>query len=85
MPHKVAVRETSQITKVRLVWEASAKSSQCNISLNDYLETEPLQQNLLWDTLIRTRFWPELFGEDIQKVFRQIQIIKAERNALSFH
>ena len=76
MPHKVVVRETSQITKVRLVCEASAKSSQSNISLNDYLETEPLLQNLLWDTLIRTRFWPELFVEDIQKVFLQIQIIE---------
>ena len=41
MPHKVAVREVAQTTKVRIVYDASAKNSSKNVSLNERLETGP--------------------------------------------
>ena len=46
MPHKAAVREIAQTTKVQTVYDTSPKSRQGNI-LNDCLETGPPLQNLL--------------------------------------
>ena len=41
MPHMAAVREVAQTTKVRIVYDASAKNSSKNVSLNERLETGP--------------------------------------------
>ena len=43
IPHKVVVRETTQATKVRIVYDTSAKSSSSskNVSINECLETGP--------------------------------------------
>ena len=37
MPHKAVVREAAQTTKVRIVYDASEKSSSKNVSLNECL------------------------------------------------
>ena len=58
---------------------------QSNISLNDFLETRSPLESLLWNPLIRNRFWPILLWKDIQKAFLQFQIWKAEGNTLRFH
>ena len=47
MLHKAVVREAAQTTKVRIVYDASAKSGSKNVSLNECLETGPLLQNLI--------------------------------------
>ena len=49
MPHKAVVREAAETTKVRIVYDASAKSNSKNLSLNECLETGPPLQNLIWD------------------------------------
>ena len=51
MPHKAVPREAAETAKVRIVYNASAKSSSKNVSLNECLETGPLLQNLIWDIL----------------------------------
>ena len=51
MPHMAVVREAAEATKVRIVYDASAKSSLKNMSLNECLETGPPLQNLIWDIL----------------------------------
>ena len=67
MPHKEVLRETAQTTKVHIVYDASAKSSSINVSLNECFETGPPLQNLIWDILTRSRFRPILLCGDKEK------------------
>ena len=53
--------------------------------MNEYLETGPLLQNLLWDILIISRFRPILLCRDIEKAFLQIKIRESKRDVLRFH
>ena len=84
MPHKAVVRKAAQTTKVRIVYDASAKSSSKNVSLNECLETGPLLQNLIWDILTKSRFRPISLCGDIEKAFLQIHIRESERDVLRF-
>ena len=52
LPHKPVVREAVESTKMRIVFDASAKAEQTSPSLNDCLETGPSLQNLLWSVLV---------------------------------
>ena len=56
MPHKAVVREAAETTKLRIVYDASTKSSSKSVSLNECFETGPLLQSLIWDILTRSRF-----------------------------
>ena len=60
MPHKAVMREAAEKTKVLIVYDASAKSSSKNGSLNECLETWPSLQNLTCDILTRSKFRPIL-------------------------
>ena len=64
--------------KVKSVHEPSAPS------LNDCLHPGPPLQNLLWNVLIRARFYPVLLTGDLQKAFLQERIKEEERDALRF-
>ena len=85
MPHKAAIRESAQTTKVRIVNDASAKPNSNSASQNDCLEPGPSLQNLLWDILVRTRLRPVLLCGDIEKAFPQIRIRENNGDALRFH
>ena len=85
MPYKAVVRDAAQTVKVRIVFDASAKSSSKNVSLNQCLETRPLLQKLIWDILTRSRFRPILLCGDIEKAFLQIHIREFGRDVLLFH
>ena len=85
MPYKAVEREAAQTTKIRIVYDESAKSSSKNVSLNEWLETGPPWQNLIWDILTRLRFRPVLFCGLIGKAFLQIDIREPERDILRFH
>ncbi len=60
IPHKAVIRKQAETTKLRVVYDASAKESDTQPSLNDCLHTGPPLQNLLWDVLVRLRFHPHL-------------------------
>ena len=72
-------------TKLRTVYDASAKASENTVCLNKCLETGPPLQNSLYDILIRPRMRPIILCGDIQKAFWQIRITELERNLLRFH
>ena len=85
LPHKAVIRENAESTKLRIVYDASARENSRSFSLNDCLETGPALQNFLWSILIRTRFKPIALCEDLQKAFLQIRIQPDDRDALRFH
>ena len=56
LPHRPVVKEMSSTTKVRPVFDASAKGPNL-VSLNDCLETDPSLIASLAEILIRFRRW----------------------------
>ncbi|KAL9957559.1 hypothetical protein ACROYT_G039201, partial [Oculina patagonica] len=85
IPHKGVVRETAESTKLRIVYDASARAWDGAPSLNECLNTGPPLQNQLWSVLIRGRFNPVAITGDIKKAFLQVRIRPEERDALRFH
>ena len=85
IPHKGVVRETAESTKLRVVYDASARAWNGAPSLNECLNTGPPLQNKLWSVLVRGRFNPVAVTGDIKKAFLQVRIKPEERDALRFH
>ena len=84
IPHKPVVRENAQSTKVRIVYDASAKEDKESPSLNDCLEIGPPLQRKILDILTIIRFKPILLTGDIKQAFLQIFIRESERDVLRF-
>ena len=85
IPHKAVIRETAETTKMRIVYDASARATPESPSLNKCLYPGPPLQNKLGDILVRQRAYPIAVTADIQKAFLQIRIRECERDALRFH
>ncbi|XP_028407828.1 uncharacterized protein LOC114530405 [Dendronephthya gigantea] len=85
IPHKPVIKETAETTKMRIVFDASARESEKSPSLNDCLETGPPLQNLLWNVLVRNRLKPIALSTDLKKAFLQVLIRVEDRDALRFH
>ena len=85
IPHKAVVRDQAESTKLRVVFDASAKQDDSSPSLNDCLETGPPLQNLLLSIIVRNRMKPIALAGDIKKAFLQVRIRPEDRNALRFH
>ena len=85
IPHKAVVRESAATTKMRVVYDASARASPDTPSLNECLNPGPPLQNRLWDVLVRQRAYPVAVTGDIRQAFLQIRIRESERDALRFH
>ncbi len=85
LPHRAVIRENAESTKIRVVYDASARPSETSPSLNDCLLTGPPLHNQLWSVLVRNRFNPVALTGDLRKAFLQIVIREADRDALRFH
>ena len=84
MPHKPVVRESTTSTKVRMVFDASAKPHPLANSVNECMHTSPPLQLLLWDIIIRARMSTNILLADLQKAFVQITIKEEDRDAFRF-
>ena len=84
MPHKPVIRENATTTKIKMVFDASAKPAPLANSINECMFTGPSLQPLLWDILIRARMTPNLLLADIQKAFLQIGVKETDRDAFRF-
>lgn len=73
LPHHPIVKESSTTTKVRTVFDASAKTSNGK-SLNDLLYVGPTIQPDLFELLIQWRRYEFAFCGDIEKMYRQIWV-----------
>lgn len=83
IPHKAVVRDTAETTKLRVVYDASARAYSGAPSLNECLNPGPPLQNKLWSVLVRSRFHPVAVTGDIKQAFLQVRI--KEQDALRFH
>lgn len=79
LPHHAVIRESSETTKLRCVFDASCKSDN-GISLNDCLMTGPVVQDELFDIILRFRTFNYVFVADLCKMYRQIEVHKDQRN-----
>ncbi|XP_043258045.1 uncharacterized protein LOC122400588 [Colletes gigas] len=79
LPHHAVIKESSSTTKVRVVFDASAKTSS-GLSLNDTLLIGPTIQNTLFSILIRFRQHTFVLTADIEKMFRQIIVHPDDRD-----
>ncbi|XP_044597973.1 uncharacterized protein LOC123274432 [Cotesia glomerata] len=73
LPYHAVIKETSTTTKVRIVFDGSAKSTS-GISLNEQLMTGPILQDSLFTTLIRFRAYKYVLTGDIEKMYLQFLI-----------
>ncbi|UYV72604.1 hypothetical protein LAZ67_10000024, partial [Cordylochernes scorpioides] len=73
MPHHGVEREQSATTKLRVVFDASAKTDS-GTSLNQILETGPKIQRDIFVILTGFRAHPIAIIADIEKMFRQVRI-----------
>ncbi|XP_036149076.1 uncharacterized protein LOC118647744 [Monomorium pharaonis] len=78
MPHHAVVKETSNTTKIRLVFDASAKTSS-GFSLNDTLRVGPTLQDKLFAHLIRFRTYACVLVADIEKMYLQVLLHEDDR------
>ena len=74
IPHKEVVREGATSTKLRVVYDASAKATPDSPSLNNCLHPGPSLQNHLWEVLVRQRTHAVALAGDIKQAFLQIRI-----------
>ena len=82
LPHRPIVRNDKTTTKVRAVFDASAKSN--GVSLNDCLLTGPSLVPSLFGVLLRFRSHNFAFSSDIEKAFLQIAVHPDDREFLRF-
>ncbi|XP_020297156.1 uncharacterized protein LOC109861769, partial [Pseudomyrmex gracilis] len=71
LPHHCVYKVTSQSRKLRVVFDASCKTSS-GVSLNDALMIGPVVQQDLMFILIRFRSFRYAFTADIVKMYRQV-------------
>ena len=84
MPHLPVVRAERSTTKVRVVYDGSARSKESRLTLNDHLQKGPNLTPKLFDVLIRFRNHPIAVTADIEKAFLMIGIDKPDRDMLRF-
>ena len=80
IPHHAVIKEESQTTPLRIVYDCSAKSNNTTPSLNECLETGPPLQPHLFDVLLRNRFRKFVITGDIKKAFHQIHLPPEDRD-----
>lgn len=71
IPHHAVLRPSSSSTKLRVVFDASAKASG-GTSLNDVLQVGAVVQSSLETIILRFRKHTFVFTADIAKMFRQV-------------
>ena len=79
LPHHCVFKEDSTTTKLRVVFDGSAKTSS-GISLNDALMVGPTIQDDLFAILMRFRIYPIALSADIAKMYRQVALDETDRN-----
>lgn len=78
LPHHFVLRPDSTTTKLRVVFDASAKGNS-NLSLNDMMAIGPTIQDTLFKILLGFRMKRYAFTADIEKMYRQVWVSPADQ------
>ena len=84
LPHHPVLRKNAVTTKMRIVFNASAKARKRALSLIDCLHTGPSLAPLLFDVLSHLIEHQVILIGDIKKAFLQIEVDEADRDSLRF-
>ena len=82
LPHHAIIRQDKEMTKVRVVYDASAHSN--GRSLNDCLHVGPKLDQKILDILLRFRVHRLAVIADIEKAFLMVSVAKKHHNVLWF-
>ena len=82
LPHHPVIREDKQTTKVRIVYDASTKST--GPSLNECLYAGPPLLSDISDVLMRFRYHRIALSADIEKAFLMVGVAEPYRDVLRF-
>ncbi|XP_033314648.1 uncharacterized protein LOC117213409 [Bombus bifarius] len=78
LPHHGVIKESSQTTKLRVVFDGSAPTT-TGVSLNDVLHTGPKLQDNLFFILLRFRSHQYVITGDVEKMYRQFLVRPEDR------
>ncbi|XP_050495535.1 uncharacterized protein LOC126876672 [Bombus huntii] len=78
LPHHGVIKESSQTTKLRVVFDGSAPTT-TGVSLNDVLHTGPKLQDDLYFILLRFRAHQYVITGDVEKMYRQFLVRPEDR------
>lgn len=81
IPHHAVIKMSSSTTKVRVVFDASAKTT-TGYSLNDLLMNGPTIQDTLFSLVLRFRTYTYVLIADIEKMFLRFLIREEDRKYL---
>jgi hypothetical protein len=84
LPHHAVLTPGKVTTKVRVVFDASAKSSPSSPSLNDTMFRGPVLLNDLCGLLMRFRLPKRVVSTDVEKAFLQIRLDETHRDCTRF-
>jgi len=77
LPHHAVFKSSSLTTKIRIVFDASARTSS-GLSLNDVLMRGPKTQEDIFSILTRFRKYQYVISSDIEKMFRQVAVAEQD-------
>ena len=79
LTHHAVIRSDAVTTKLRVVFNASVKTTS-GYSFNDLQPVGPKLQADIWEILLNWRFFSHVFTADIQNMYRTIRLNKTDRN-----
>ncbi|XP_029172121.1 uncharacterized protein LOC114941332 [Nylanderia fulva] len=79
IPHHAVFRANSLTTRIRIVFNASSRTSN-GTSLNDHLYPGPKLQKDLAAVILRWRTFRYVYSADVAKMYRQIQVDPRDRD-----
>ena len=79
LPHHFVLKDNSSTTKLRVVFDGSAKTS-LGLSLNNCLMVGPTVQHDLFSLLLKFRYKQVAIKADIAKMYRQFVVHPEDTN-----
>ena len=83
LPMHAVYKTSSTTTKIRAVFDASAKSS-TGVSLNDTLLVGPTLHPPLVDVMLRFRLYPVALTANVSKMYRAVELTEADKDLHRF-